>query len=182
MSRPGPGRLPAGGTLIPKASLWRDVPSSVPEAKEREALDRLRMLRVAKDLFTSEWYHRSSAQLQLSDRATAALERVAGESREEREDILDLIGRWTRRLDEPAFDDGPDRVAHAARRDFLLHLIDAKESSGEVLERAALLAPLALREDFERLAAVDFRHAVELRQLLVDEVQTEWRERTRGGG
>lgn len=138
------------------------------------------MLRVAKDLFLSEWYVDSCETLAFSDHACRMLGEISDESREEREDAMGLIQRWAKRLDDAAPLEGPSHVSHAARRDFLLHLIDAKEAAGETFERAALLAPLGMREEFQRLAAIDFKHAVQLRQLLVDEVQSEWRERTQG--
>lgn len=157
------------------------MPAPVPEPQERAILEKLRMLRVAKDLFLSEWYHESCQTLAFTPQACRMLADVSAESRDEREDALALIQRWAKRVQEAPQPGGPAHVAHAARRDFLLHLIDAKEAAGETFERAALLAPPGLREDFERLAAIDFRHALQLRQLLVDEVQTEWRQRTRGG-
>jgi hypothetical protein len=153
----------------------------VPASREQAALDKLRMLRVAKDLFLSEWYLDSCRTLDFSQAACDALGAIADESRDERDDALRLIREWSRQTTSARPDEGPGRVAHAARRDFLLHLIDAKEAAGEMFERAALLAPLSMREEFERLAGIDFRHAIALRQLLVEEVQTEWRQRTRGG-
>lgn len=152
----------------------------VPGSKERAALDKLRMLRVAKDLFLSEWYLDACQTLDFSPAACRVMGDIAEESREERDDALRLIRDWAMHLTEARENDAPGRVAHVARRDFLLHLIDVKEAAGETFERAALLAPLSMREEFERLAAIDFRHAIALRQLLVDEVQSEWRHRTRG--
>lgn len=156
------------------------MPGSVPRSKEEAALDKLRMLRVAKDLFLSEWYLDACRTLDFSPLACRVLADITEESREERDEALRLIQVWSKHVPDARAGEGPGRVAHAARRDFLLHLIDVKEAAGETFERAALLAPLAMREEFERLAAIDFRHAIALRQLLVEEVQAEWRDRTQG--
>lgn len=142
------------------------------------AIQRLQMVRVAKDLFESEWYADACETLQFSQEACEAFGDVRVETREERDALLDLTREWASRIDSrQTLSERARDVARVARRDFLLHLIDTKTAQGEALERAALLAPLALQERLRELATVDFRHAVLLRELLVAEVQEAWRTR-----
>lgn len=137
---------------------------------ERVVLDRLRMTRVAKDLFLSEWYRNAGETLLFSPAGRDELDRIGVETARERENLLDVVEQWARRL-AGAEDGRTVDVVRVARRDFLLALIDAKIAAGDALERASLIAPEGLKRSLETLAAEDFRHANELRRLLVTEVQ-----------
>lgn len=129
------------------------------------------MVRVAKDLFHSEWYFDSCATLGFDVEGCATLHQIAAESQRERDEALRILGEWARRLrSEPELSLRALEVARVARRDFLLHLIDIKQSAGEVFERVAMLAPLGIREELQRLAVEDFDHALMLRDLLAREV------------
>lgn len=133
------------------------------------------MTRVAKDLFLSGWYRDACQALAFSEQSCAELARIGAETMEERERLMDVVEQWARRLaGSAAGGEKTADVVRVARRDFILALIDAKDAAGEALERAALLAPEGLNRALEALAAQDFHHANELRQLLVSEVQDVW--------
>ena len=132
--------------------------------------ERLRLLSVAKDLFLSDWYLVSAEEM-FGPEELPLLRRIAVESREELEDTLPLVRRWGENAAGQRLREAPAAVAGVARRDFLTLLIEAKDASGEVYERAAFLAPPHLKDEFLRLAAIDFRHAIELRTLLAREYE-----------
>lgn len=138
---------------------------------ERVVLDRLRMTRVAKDLFLSEWYRGAGETLRFSPAGREELDRIGMETARERENLLDVVEQWARRLEGSEEQRKTVDVVRVARRDFLLALIDAKNAAGEALERASLIAPEGLKRALETLAAEDFHHANELRRLLVSEVE-----------
>ena len=140
---------------------------------EALVLERLRMVRVAKDVFQSEWYQAACGEMGFGPEACEALSEISRETAKEREAALQALQRGSARLSggPPAHVDGA--FAWAARRTFLLTLIDAKQAMGEAFERAALVAPTGLRQDLQALAAIDFRHVVRLRELLVQESREE---------
>lgn len=148
-------------------------------ADERVVLERLRMVRVAKDVFLSDWYTGSCATLRFDDESCRVLGEIAEESRDERDRLFELFERWARGLEpvETASEKARD-VERVARRNFLLHMIDIKDASADAVERAALLAPAPLKEEMMRLAALDVEHANRLRGVLVGEVQEAWATRS----
>ena len=142
---------------------------------ERVVLERLRMVRVAKDIFLSDWFRGSCDVLGFSGETCAELDAISRESAEERAELLALVERWARRMEPPLTADAKAQdVARVARRDFLLHMIDVKDASADAIERAGLLAPEGMKVDMMRLAALDVDHANRLRNLLVAEVQEAW--------
>lgn len=142
---------------------------------ERIVLERLRMVRVAKDVFLSDWYRGSGQTLRFAEETRRELDAIAEESREERDRLLELLEAWARRM-EPTHIIGAkaEDVARVARRDFLLQMIDIKDASADAIERAGLLAPEGMKQEMMQLAALDVEHANRLRGLLVAEVQEAW--------
>lgn len=142
---------------------------------ERIVIQRLRMTRVAKELFLSEWYQNACDALSFSESSCGELMRIREETARERHELLEVVDTWARTMAHvPEADERVEDVARVARRDFILALIDAKDAAGEGLERAALMAPADVAPALARLAAEDFRHANALRELLVSEVQDAW--------
>lgn len=131
-------------------------------APPAEIQEHLALVRVAKDLFLSNWYLESARRLFAPEQA-AVFERISRESAEAKREALDLVQRWSA---ERTGDVAGASVARLTRREFVEALIEAKKASAEVFERAGDFAPDELREEFARLAAIDFRHAIELQEIL----------------
>lgn len=144
----------------------------MPEPLSAEDVQRrLSLLRVAKDVFLSDWYLRASDAL-VSAEGRAVLRRVAGESGKERDAALDLVEDWASRGRRGEDEEAGLRVAHAVMtRDFLDSLVAMKEASAEVLQKLAAIAPEDLRPRLFELANADLAHALALRQLLLDELR-----------
>ena len=144
-------------------------------AYERDAiLDRLSTLRVAKELFLSRWYDDAVRELFGPD-TRETLRRISAESRMELDSTLDTVQRWRHLLADEPEHGSPEAedLARVSRRDFLNLLIETKDATAELYERAALLAPPELRDDFLALAGQDYRHAADLRRLLLAEVDND---------
>lgn len=142
---------------------------SKPEAVERKVLQSIEALRVTKELFFSDWYQRSVADLGFKEDTRQMFERIGRETKQERDELLGVARQWSNMAGQDLYDEGVKRVLRTNRKQFLLALIDAKDAAGEGIEKAALLAPIPLRQRMLELAAIDFRHANELRQALFRE-------------
>lgn len=130
---------------------------------------RLSLLRVAKDVFLSDWYLRASDAL-VSAEGRAVLRQVSAESGKERDAALALVKEWgeqdERRPDEAH---GVRALQATMARDFLDALIEMKQASADMFQKAAAIAPPGLRARFYELANVDLVHAMALRQLILAE-------------
>lgn len=131
---------------------------------------RLAMLRVAKDVFVSDWYLRTADAL-ISAQGRAVLRQVADESARERDAALALVDRWAEGYKGDELEAQGVRAMEATMaRDFLDTLIHVKQASADAFQKAAAIAPRDLREKFFELANVDLVHAMALRQLLLSEL------------
>lgn len=138
-----------------------------PDVDAEAALDELSTLRVAKDLFLSDWYRRASARLGFSDAARAEFARIEEETEREVEGIARAVRRWSERLPSP---EATETTAYSSRIEFLRLLAEAKSAAGEAIEAAAGVAPPDLRAELLDLAALDFRHATRIRGILEAEL------------
>lgn len=90
-----------------------------PEETTEQILDRLHLVRVAKDLFLSDWYRRSCATLRFNEGTCSALDQIAMESREERDRALELVGEWADVLADTGEGKRADELLRLTRSDFL---------------------------------------------------------------
>lgn len=131
---------------------------------------RMALVRVAKDVFLSNWYH-DSADALISPAGRVTMRRISEESREERERVMQLVQEWAEAAAESEVrDDEALRALQVAMaQDFLDQLIAIKQASAEVLHKAAFVAPVSMRERFLELANLDVVHAMQLRELMLRE-------------
>jgi len=131
-------------------------------------VQRLSLVRIAKDIFLSDWYV-STAESVFSGDAREVLLTIAKESREERDEALRLVMAWAQRPEGAEEQETTDHLAAIMARDFLDDLIRTKQASAEVFQKAAFVAPPDQRERWLQLAALDIKHAMQLRELILSE-------------
>lgn len=135
------------------------------------ALERLRAVTVAKDLFTSDWYLTACAKLRFDDDVCGALAAVAEETTRERAALLQAMHEWAERSEQEEISRAASAVVHAARLDFLRTVVEAKTAAAEAIEKSAAAAPEEMRQRILELAAIDFRHATSLRKFMYREYE-----------
>lgn len=128
-----------------------------------------------RQLMLSAWRVDAMTSLDFDADTKRRLDRIAAETEEDVEAMRQAFDAWREgaRVDARKLETFEGEELHAARQGYLEALTAANEAAAIVFQKASLLAPEPLSDEFARLGGRCFDHAMRLRKLHVDLFYTE---------